>query len=68
MSGAPAFKAHAALQAGLVPQGAAGAYPHLYFVKVGPRKKIVEEYDNYSSYIFEYVPFSSRSQVASGSL
>ena len=57
MSGAPVFKAYASLDAGLVQQGATGAYPHVYFVKIGPRKKIVDEYDKYCSHIFEYVPF-----------
>ena len=59
LSGAPAFKAYASLGPGfgLVQRGATGAYPHLYFVKIGPRKKIVDEYDNYCGRIFEYVPF-----------
>lgn len=59
LSGAPAFKAYASLGSGfgLVQRGTAGAYPHLYFVKIGPRKKIVDEYDKYCHRIFEYVPF-----------
>jgi hypothetical protein len=59
LSGAPAFKAYASLGPGfgLVQRGATGAYPHLYFVKIGPRKKIVDEYDKYCGRIFEYVPF-----------
>jgi hypothetical protein len=59
LSGAPAFKAYASLGPGfgLVQRGAKGVYPHLYFVKIGPRKKIVDEYDNYCGRIFEYVPF-----------
>lgn len=57
MSGAPVFKVYASLDAGLVQQGATGGYPHLYFVKVGPRRKIVAEYDKYCGHIFEYVPF-----------
>ena len=59
MSGAPVFKAYASLGPGfgLVQRGATGAYPHLYFVKIGPRKKIVDEYDKYCSHILEYVPF-----------
>jgi len=42
MSGAPAFKAYASLGPGfgLVQRGATGAYPHLYFLKIGSRKKI----------------------------
>ena len=57
LSGAPVFKAYASLDAGLVPQGTTGAYPHLYFVKIGPRKKIIDEYDQYCGHILEYVPF-----------
>jgi hypothetical protein len=57
MSGAPVFKAYASLDAGLVPRGAAGAFPRLYFVKIGPRKKIIDEYDKYCGQILEYVPF-----------
>jgi hypothetical protein len=58
MSGAPVFKVYASLEAGLVQPGATGAaYPHLYFAKIGPRKKVVDEYDKYCGHIFEYVPF-----------
>jgi hypothetical protein len=57
LSGAPVFKAYASLGAGLVQQGAKGAYPHLYFAKIGKRKKIIDEYDEYCGHIFEYVPF-----------
>ncbi|MET3910192.1 hypothetical protein ABID59_004549 [Bradyrhizobium sp. S3.3.6] len=57
MSGAPVFKAYASADAGLVQRGATGAYPHLFFVKIGPRKKIIDEYDKYCGHIFEYVPF-----------
>jgi hypothetical protein len=57
LSGAPVFKAYASLEAGLVQQGVTGAYPHLYFAKIGPRKKIIDEYDQYCGHIFEYVPF-----------
>ena len=57
MSGAPVLKVYASLDAGLVPEGPAGAYPHLYFAKIGPRKKIIGEYDQYCGHIFEYVPF-----------
>ena len=39
LSGAPVFKAYASLDAGLVQQGATGAYPHLYFVKDRPAQK-----------------------------
>lgn len=57
MSGAPVFKAYASLDAGLVQHGKTGAYPRLHFVKIGPRKKIVDEYDKYCGQIFEYIPF-----------
>jgi hypothetical protein len=57
MSGAPVCKAYSSLEAGSVQQGETGAYPHLYFVKIGPRKKVVDEYDKYCSHIVEYVPF-----------
>jgi hypothetical protein len=57
MSGARIFKAYASLGAGLVRPGATEAYPHLYFVKIGPRKKIADEHDKYCDYIVEYVPF-----------
>jgi len=57
MSGAPVFKAYASLEAGLVQQGSTSPYPHLFFVKIGPRKKITDEYDKYCSHISEYVPF-----------
>jgi hypothetical protein len=52
LSGASVGKAYACLEAGQV-----GAYPHLYFFKIGSRKKIIAEHDNYGSYILEYVPF-----------
>jgi Ternary complex associated domain 9 len=57
MSGAPVFKVYASLEAGLVRPDAKEAYPHLYFVKIGPRKKIVDEHHKYCDYIVEYVPF-----------
>ncbi len=52
LSGAQACQAYASLEAGIT-----GAYHHLYFVKIGPRKKIVDEYDKYCSHVLEYVPF-----------
>ena len=64
MSGAPVFKAYASLEAGLVQRSATGAaYPHLYFVKIGPRKKIIDEYDKYIWQISEYVPFHLRPRL-----
>jgi hypothetical protein len=50
-------KAYASLEAGRVGSGPTGPYPHLYFVKIGPRKKIIDEYDKYKDYMIEYVPF-----------
>jgi hypothetical protein len=52
LSGASVCKAYACPEAGLVE-----AYPHLYFIKIGPRKKIIEEHDKYGGYLLEYVPF-----------
>jgi hypothetical protein len=64
MSGAPVFKAYASLEAGLVQRNATGAaYPHLYFIKIGARKKIVDEYDKYCWHISEYVPFYLRPRL-----
>lgn len=63
MSGAPVFKVYASLSAGLVQQGETGAYPHLYFVKIGPRKKIVDEYNKYIWHISDYVPFHLRPRL-----
>jgi len=64
MSGAPVFKAYASLEAGLVQRSATGvAYPHLYFVKIGPRKKVVDEYDKYIWHISAYVPFHLRPRL-----
>lgn len=58
LSGAPVCKAYATLSAGQVPRGQTGKpYPHLYFIKIGPRKKIIDEYDQYCSKVLEYVPF-----------
>jgi hypothetical protein len=65
MSGAPVFKAYASLGPGfgLVQRGATGAYPHLFFVKIGPRKKIIDEYDKYVWHISDYVPFHLRPRL-----
>jgi hypothetical protein len=57
MSGAPVFRVYASLRAGLVQPPGKLSHPHLYFVKIGPRKKIVDEYDKYGEHIFDYVPF-----------
>lgn len=52
LSGAPVFKAYASMNHGL-----AGDWPYLHFVKVGPRKKIVDEYDKYMGRALDYIPF-----------
>lgn len=52
LSGAAVFKAYATLKEGL-----AGEWPYLYLVKIGPRKKIVDEYDKYVGRAMDYVPF-----------
>ena len=52
LSGAPVFKAYASLQDGL-----AGEWPYLHFVKLGSRKKIIDEYDKYIGRALDYVPF-----------
>jgi hypothetical protein len=57
MSGASVFKAYAWPDPTLMRWDANVHYPHLYFVKIGPRKKVLDEYDKYCGYIREYVPF-----------
>lgn len=52
LSGAGVFKVYATLKVGL-----AGEWPYLYLVKIGPRKKIVDEYDNYMGRALDYVSF-----------
>lgn len=52
LSGAPVFKAYATLSEGLV-----GDWPYLHFIKIGPRKKIADEYDKYVGRAIDYVPF-----------
>lgn len=56
LSGAHVFKAYASLQQPLV-GGHANGWPYLHLVKLGPRKKIVEEYDKYIGRALDYVPF-----------
>ena len=65
MSGTPAFQARASLGPGLgsVQQGPTGAHPHQFFVKIGPRKTIIDEYDRYISHISEYIPFHLRPRL-----
>ena len=55
LSGAPVFKAYASQH----PQVGGSNYdwPGLHIVKIGPRKKIVDEYDKYIGHALNYVPF-----------
>lgn len=55
LSGAPVFKAYANVRnaRGALPS----KWPYLYFVKLGPRKKIADEYDRYIGRAIHYVPF-----------
>lgn len=55
LSGAPVFKAYAS-QHPLV-GGWTYDWPCLHLVKLGPRKKIVDEYDKYIGHALDYVPF-----------
>ncbi len=52
LSGAPVYKAYAAIEPGL-----AGDWPYLHFVKIGSRKKISDEYHKYIGRAVDYVPF-----------
>jgi hypothetical protein len=52
LSGASVFKVYASLRDGL-----AGDRPYLYFTKMGPRKKIADEYDKYVGRALDYIPF-----------
>lgn len=55
LSGAPVFKVYAKLRNA---QGALPSkWPYLYFVKLGSRKKIVDEYDKYIGRAIHHVPF-----------
>jgi hypothetical protein len=51
-SGASVFRAYADLQSGLL-----GPWPQPYFVKIGPRDKIFQEFQNYAAVVSPYVPF-----------
>lgn len=55
LSGAPVFRAFPELELGQAGEGARGTRP--YFVKIGDRNKIYEEYKNYVQYVSPYVPF-----------
>lgn len=55
LSGAPVFKAYAS-QHPMV-GGWQYDWPSLHLVKLGPRKKIVDEYDKYIGHALDYVPF-----------
>lgn len=58
LSGAPVFKAYATLKG-----ESTGKWPYLHFVKVGPRKKIIDEYNRYISCTLDYVPFHLRPRL-----
>lgn len=51
-SGAKVFRAYADLQTGHL-----GPWPQPYFVKLGPREKIIQEYQHYLRVVDPYVPF-----------
>ncbi|NOT20408.1 MAG: hypothetical protein HOP24_09085 [Sideroxydans sp.] len=55
LSGAPVFKAYASQHP--VVGGWEYDWPSLHLVKLGPRKKIVDEYDKYIGHALDYVPF-----------
>jgi hypothetical protein len=52
LSGAPVFRVYASLRSPV-----AGNWPYLHFMKIGPRKKIADEYDHYIGRALDYVPF-----------
>lgn len=52
-SGAAVFRAYADLQSGLL-----GPWPQPYFVKIGPRGKIFQEFQNYGAVVDPYLPFN----------
>jgi hypothetical protein len=51
-SGAAVYRAHAELA-----QGQLGPWPSPFFVKIGPRQKIYNEYKNYLACVHPYIPF-----------
>jgi hypothetical protein len=51
-SGAQVYRAYAELASGLY-----GRWPLPHFVKIGDRRKIFAEYQNYEGYVRPYVPF-----------
>lgn len=55
LSGAPVFKAYASKQP--LVGGWKYDWPSLHLVKLGPRKKIVDEYDKYIGHALDYVPY-----------
>jgi len=55
-SGVPVYRAYAELQPGHA-RGQIGRWPQPYFVKIGIRKKIFAEYENYEDNVDPYLPF-----------
>lgn len=55
LSGVPVFRAFPEFALGQAGDGARGTRP--YFVKIGDRKQIYDEYRNYVDYVGPYVPF-----------
>ena len=55
LSGAQVFKAYASQQP--LVGGWKYDWPYLHLVKLGPRKKIVDEYDKYMGHALDYVPY-----------
>lgn len=55
LSGAAVFKAYASQH--LLMGGWKYDWPCLHLVKLGSRKKIVDEYDKYNGHAFDYVPY-----------
>jgi hypothetical protein len=55
-SGVPVYRAYAELQPGHA-KGQIGMWPQPYFVKIGSRRKIFEEYENYEDNVDPYLPF-----------
>jgi hypothetical protein len=54
LSGVHVFKAYARAKGPLLGEG----WWTSYFVKIGDRKKIISEYENYVNYALEYIPFN----------
>ena len=55
-SGVPVYRAYAELAPGHM-KGQIGGWPQPYFVKIGNRYKIFDEYENYEDNVDPYIPF-----------